>query len=446
MGKMVNTYQSTAADGQHFVRRARNILRISRFIVAIVAASFVTAAAIANGQDTTPPASPTGLIATASIAAISLDWDDNAESDLAGYKVERSTTASGPWTLLNSLLLSTSAYNDGTAQPGVTSYYRVVAVDQSVNPSAPASTSAARLFTTITWKSATAAPLKRAEGFGGFANGKLYLFGGYYGDAHFTPTQRADAYDPATNMWTRIADLPIGLSHVGAAVDGANFYFAGGYPTQAGGTGQTFSTAAVWKYNTTTNTYAAMPSLPLARGGGALVRDGRVLHYFGGSGPARKDTGTHWALNIDTGTAWTTRAPMPIAVNHLGSVLLNGKIYAVGGQSGQDAAATIRNNVDAYDPTTNTWTAVAPLPLARSHHEASTFVMGERIIVVGGKSAIGARLASVTAYDPRTNTWTELTPLPVAKSAPVGDQVNGVLYVTTGNTVASTHKGVPVAP
>jgi fibronectin type 3 domain-containing protein len=44
--------------------------------------------------DTTPPAVPTGLTATAvSSSSINLDWADNTDSDLAGYKVYRSTTS-----------------------------------------------------------------------------------------------------------------------------------------------------------------------------------------------------------------------------------------------------------------------------------------------------------------------------------------------------------------
>src|SRR5438067_1772315 len=130
--------------------------------------------------DTTPPAPPTGLRAIGSSQGIALDWNDNAESDLAGYNVYRSTTSSGPWTNLNASLLTTSEYDDTTAQPGVTSYYAVVAVDNSGNVSDAAETSCARLFTTIRWSSAAAAPLKRLEAFGAVANGKLYVFGGYY--------------------------------------------------------------------------------------------------------------------------------------------------------------------------------------------------------------------------------------------------------------------------
>ncbi len=445
MREMVSTDRGRTVTRKQIMSPAWNTSWGRRFIVMALAVAFTSAAGEARA-DTTPLAAPTGLAATASTAAVALNWNDNIEPDLAGYNVYRSANSSGPWTLLNGSLLTASAYNDVTAQPGVTLYYAVSAMDTFGNTSLAAQTSAARFFTTINWSSAAPAPLKRSEAFGAFANGKLYLFGGYYGDPNWTPTPRADAYDPATNTWRRIANLPKGLSHAGIAVDGGNIYIAGGYPTQADGTGQSFSTSAVWKYNTSSNTYTPMPALPAARGGGILVRNGRNLHFFGGSSSGRKNAGAHWALNIDTGTVWTTLAPMQIPRNHLGGAALNGKIYAVGGQSGQDAAAIYRNNVDAYDPATNTWAAVASLPQARSHHNASTFVMGGRIIAVGGESAHGgARLANVTAFDPTTNAWTELTPMPVKRTAAVADQLNGVIYQTTGNMTTATSKGMPVA-
>ena len=45
-------------------------------------------------RDTTPPARPTGLIATATgPSSIDLDWNDNTEDDIEGYKVYRDTVA-----------------------------------------------------------------------------------------------------------------------------------------------------------------------------------------------------------------------------------------------------------------------------------------------------------------------------------------------------------------
>ena len=85
-------------------------------------------------QDTTPPAAPTGLRANVVDASVFLNWDDNSESDLAGYTVEHATTPGGPYTALASHRTS-SQYVDQSPTPG-TNYYIVTADDRAGNISA----------------------------------------------------------------------------------------------------------------------------------------------------------------------------------------------------------------------------------------------------------------------------------------------------------------------
>lgn len=81
-----------------------------------------------------PPAAPTGLAATPGEGQISLDWDDNAETDLASYTVYRSE-ASGSYGAALDSGLSSSDYVDSTAVPGTAYFYVVTAVDTSVQES-----------------------------------------------------------------------------------------------------------------------------------------------------------------------------------------------------------------------------------------------------------------------------------------------------------------------
>ena len=80
--------------------------------------------------DTTPPAAPTNLGATAvSASQIDLDWDDNTEGDLASYNVYRdgSPVATG---------VASSQYSDTGLSPSTQYCYTVTAVDTSNNESA----------------------------------------------------------------------------------------------------------------------------------------------------------------------------------------------------------------------------------------------------------------------------------------------------------------------
>ena len=96
-----------------------------------------------GGDDLFPPASPTGLAAAGSDGTVVLDWDDNYESDLAGYEVYRSASSGGPYAKLTASPTSTSSYQDNAVTNGTAYYYVVTAVDLSTNESAPSAEASA---------------------------------------------------------------------------------------------------------------------------------------------------------------------------------------------------------------------------------------------------------------------------------------------------------------
>jgi len=84
--------------------------------------------------DTTAPAAPTNLTATAvSSSKIDLNWNDNTEPDLVHYGVYRSTTSGGPYNWVANAL--NSAYTNTGLMAVTTYYYRVTAVDDQDNES-----------------------------------------------------------------------------------------------------------------------------------------------------------------------------------------------------------------------------------------------------------------------------------------------------------------------
>ncbi len=90
----------------------------------------------ACANDTTPPAAPASLVATAGTGSVSLDWADNSETDLAGYNVLRSATSGGAYSQINTNLVIASAYIDIGLTANVEYFYVVSAVDTSANESA----------------------------------------------------------------------------------------------------------------------------------------------------------------------------------------------------------------------------------------------------------------------------------------------------------------------
>jgi N-acetylneuraminic acid mutarotase len=287
----------------------------------------------------------------------------------------------------------------------------------------------------VTWTPRAAAPQAISEAQGLAVNGRLYVFGGFTGGLRGTP--RSNVYDPAADRWTALADMPEALTHAAVAADGTVIYVAGGFVGNHPGP----QTNRVWKYDTARNIWSAGPPLPGARGGGALVRLGRNLHFFGGverdlgnTNIYRRDSPEHWVLNLDNaGAGWKTAAPLPNPRNHLAGVALDGRLYAVGGQRLGDEIAGNQSTVQMYDPATSTWTARAGLPLPLAHMSSSAVVWNGRIVVAGGVTQNSAEVADVSEYDPAANVWTALTPLPAARQSPVADVIGGRMIVTTGS-------------
>ena len=89
--------------------------------------------------DTFAPAAPTGVIAVADDEAISLVWDANSESDLAGYLVLRGTAPDATLQPLTPEPVERTTYRDARVAPGQRYWYAVQAVDTAVppNPSPP---------------------------------------------------------------------------------------------------------------------------------------------------------------------------------------------------------------------------------------------------------------------------------------------------------------------
>lgn len=61
--------------------------------------------------------------------SVSLSWTASVSQNLAGYNVYRGSTSNGPYTKVNSLPMSGTAYTDSTVQSGHTYYYVATAVD-----------------------------------------------------------------------------------------------------------------------------------------------------------------------------------------------------------------------------------------------------------------------------------------------------------------------------
>jgi large repetitive protein len=171
---------------------------------------------------------------------------------------------------------------------------------------------------------------------------------------------------------------------------------------------------------------APLPQAILDAGGTAL---GGKLYVVAGKTSAGPQS-TMYVYNPAT-NVWTTGPSLPgPAVENPAVVALAGKLYAFGGSTLPFSGAV--NNAAVFDPQTNSWTVLAPLPTARGG--ASAQAINGLIYVVGGMGANGASLATLEVYNPATNTWSTSTPLLTRRDNPGSAVLMGKLYVFGGRT------------
>ncbi len=129
--------------------------------------------------------------------------------------------------------------------------------------------------------------------------------------------------------------------------------------------------------------------------------------------------------------SWAALASMPSARYDLGVAVVDGKMYAIGGdRSGPDPSL---GNNEMYDPETNTWTTKEPMPTARKNFGITVFE--NKIYVIGGESSLGfAPLGENEVYDPTTNSWATKASLPTDRMGLILESVNGLIYAIGGNT------------
>ena len=125
-------------------------------------------------------------------------------------------------------------------------------------------------------------------------------------------------------------------------------------------------------------------------------------------------------------------APITTARKNHAMAMLDGKLYAAGGEREADEAPD--NSVERYDLETKAWEAVAPMATARISHAMT--VLDSRMYTVGGHTndyeGLLSYLTSVERYDPATNAWEAVAPMATARCTFAVAVLDGKLYAVGG--------------
>ncbi len=133
---------------------------------------------------------------------------------------------------------------------------------------------------------------------------------------------------------------------------------------------------------------------------------------------------------------WQPEPTMTTARAKVAGAVANGKLYVISGQN--DDPESPQEVVEAYDPATNAWATVSPIPVAA--REAGAASVGGKIYVAGGLSTSFAVLTNMQIYDTVTGAWSQGAPLPAPRAGSAVVTYNDKVYIIGGEQSSSIYQ------
>jgi len=251
------------------------------------------------------------------------------------------------------------------------------------------------------------------------------------------PTPTALSLAAARNSWTPRAATPVGSDifgyDLGMAPNSAGqsiVYTFGGTSDEEGGTGK-----SVKAYNVSTNTWTGKSARVGVFYSNGVSKIGSKLYFSGGyvtAGSLPDATNALWAYDYRN-DRMIKKANLPIFSAEGVSGVINGKLYVLPGACNGNGypnpgycAVEETRRFYRYDPATNTWVSRRQAP--HFHRFGAAAVLDGKLYVAGGVGQGGSAVTALDVYDPATNSWRTLAPLPRGGKV-YGAGLSGGLYV-----------------
>lgn len=206
-------------------------------------------------------------------------------------------------------------------------------------------------------------------------NGKIYVVGGF-ASGFWIPVDTTYQYDPQQDRWREQANLPTARGALAAVVMAGKIHAVGGARKKLF---RLVNTPAHEAYDPATDTWEKLADLPTPRDHLTVsVADG-VLYAIGGRINVNYNDNLNVTEAFDPVTGiWQSRAPLPTARSGITSQTVAGKIYVFGGESGE---GTFDEN-EVFIASENRWETRAPMP--RACHGLGSAVVGGKIHLLTG--------------------------------------------------------------
>lgn len=302
---------------------------------------------------------------------------------------------------------------------------------------------------TPSWAAGSNVPpagLVRAIGIWFPANGRFYSIGGRSSDTAGNNVRNPLEYNPATDTWVQksamLPDDNINNMACGLLTQGGTpqIFCAGG---SAGG--GTTASSRMFSYNPVTDTVTTLPAADnwpgnskgnVLPGGFAVVNN--KLYTIGGFVISGSMVSFLYEFdpNAASGSRWSEKADLPVQRGYVPAIALNGMIYTAGGSEWD--GTTLADSADSfkYDPGTNTWTPIANIP--RPTGETKAVVVDNEVWVLGGGRTAPNPANEVNIYNPGTNSWRLGPPFVNARRNFPADSDGSRVFIAGGYTAANS--------
>lgn len=167
--------------------------------------------------------------------------------------------------------------------------------------------------------------------------------------------------------------------------------------------------------------------------------DGTYAYVVGGYSFNDGDVNSFRRYDPATNT-WTSLAPMPVAASMASAVYYppTHKIYVFGGE--HFSTGVLYEVTRIYDITSNSWSAGAFMPDVRSFMASGYNSADGKIYLVSGYNTdeVSSAQGDTWEYDPVTNTFTARAPFPHPVGGAASGIINGHMYVAGGRDATNT--------
>ncbi|MEL6274615.1 MAG: kelch repeat-containing protein [Bacteroidota bacterium] len=194
---------------------------------------------------------------------------------------------------------------------------------------------------------------------GGVADweGKLYSFGGQIDQLLYS--NKLTVFDPATNTWTELADMPVSLETKGKVINGVLYVF-GGFNGSVSN--------RIDKYDIATDTWTFVGSMPTGISAQAVATEGNRIWLVGDF--TNQAFLAYFDVNDESFHLVTSNL---IARRHAAAEVIDGSLYAIGGNTNSNISSAI-DNVQVAEVVTSTENLLVDAPLALYPNPSSDLV------------------------------------------------------------------------